>query len=172
LIGGGFIALIVVLQTLVGWLKPTPGPGSLSGWAEYLGGLALLLAVAAAGEELLFRGYPFQVLVEAMGAPLAVILSAVAFGAIHAFNPEVGFTVPADAVAVGGHRPPLGMELGDGRPLRSAGERNRVRGSRLRHVDVGPRSDDWWRLRAGSGIADYVAVGTAHHMAVPHAVAE
>jgi membrane protease YdiL (CAAX protease family) len=101
LIGGGFIALIVVLQTLVGWLKPTPGPGSLSGWAEYLGGLALLLAVAAAGEELLFRGYPFQVLVEAMGAPLAVILSAVAFGAIHAFNPEVGFTAVVNIALAG-----------------------------------------------------------------------
>ncbi len=92
LIGGGFIALVVVLQTLVGWLKPTPGPGLLSAWAEYVGSLALLLAVAAAGEELLFRGYPFQVLVEAMGAPLAVILTAGAFGAIHIFNPEVGFT--------------------------------------------------------------------------------
>ena len=89
-IGGGFMVALVALQVAVGWLKLEPEAGTLAGWLGSIGSLALLLAVAATGEELLFRGYAFQVLVESTGAPLAVILSSAAFGALHVFNPEVG----------------------------------------------------------------------------------
>ncbi len=43
--------------------------------------------VAAMIEEMVFRGYPFQRLVEAIGAPAAVILLAGLFGAGHLQNP-------------------------------------------------------------------------------------
>ncbi|UCC48181.1 MAG: CPBP family intramembrane metalloprotease [Gemmatimonadota bacterium] len=88
-IGGGFIALIVVLETVVGWLRPAPDAGTLLGWLEEIVGLALLVAVAAAAEELLFRGYAFQVLVEGAGVTLALILSAGTFTFVHLRNPEV-----------------------------------------------------------------------------------
>ncbi len=48
-----------------------------------------MLMAAAAAEELLFRGYPFQVLVEGAGPVLAVAISSVLFAGIHAFNPAV-----------------------------------------------------------------------------------
>lgn len=88
-IGGGFIVVLVVWQVAVGWVRLEPEAGTLAGWLSSVGSLALLLLVAAAGEELLFRGYAFQVLVESIGVPLAVVLSSAAFGALHLFNPEV-----------------------------------------------------------------------------------
>src|SRR5260370_39585573 len=48
-----------------------------------------MLFLGAAGEEILFRGYGFQVLVRSAG-PLATILPAgVVFGAVHASTPPV-----------------------------------------------------------------------------------
>jgi membrane protease YdiL (CAAX protease family) len=95
-IGGGFIVVLVALQMLVGWVELQSEAGTLTGWLSNVGGLALLLAVAATAEELLFRGYAFQVLVEAIGVPLAVVLSSAAFGALHVFNPEVSLVAVAN----------------------------------------------------------------------------
>jgi membrane protease YdiL (CAAX protease family) len=89
-IGGGFIAAVVVAQTLIGWLEPVPDSGSFGGWLGTVTGLALMLFLAAVSEELLFRGYAFQVLVEGLGVVPAVTLSAGVFGLGHLFNPEVG----------------------------------------------------------------------------------
>lgn len=47
----------------------------------------VVLFVAAANEELMFRGYPFQRLVESLGAFWAVALLSVVFGAMHRGNP-------------------------------------------------------------------------------------
>lgn len=90
-IGGGLITLLVAVQLAFGWLRPTPESGTVVGWFEHVGGLALLLALAAAAEELLFRGYAFQVLVQGFGVKLAVVLGAVLFASLHADNPEVGY---------------------------------------------------------------------------------
>ncbi len=48
----------------------------------------LVLAVAALGEEVAFRGYPFQRLIDAVGPTMATILSSLAFAALHMFNPS------------------------------------------------------------------------------------
>ncbi len=90
LIGGGFIGLLVLVQTLLGWLSTTPDVGGVGDWLVYLGQLAVVFFVAAAAEELVFRGYPFQVLVEWLGPVLAVALSSAAFAGVHVFNPQVG----------------------------------------------------------------------------------
>ncbi len=89
-IGGGLMVALVVLETIVGWLRPAPDAGTFLAWLERATGLALLLAVAAAAEELLFRGYAFQVLVEGAGVWVAVILSSLAFAGVHVDNPSVG----------------------------------------------------------------------------------
>ena len=47
----------------------------------------LLLAVASLAEEVAFRGYPFQRLIEAMGPTLATIVFSVVFAGLHLFNP-------------------------------------------------------------------------------------
>jgi uncharacterized protein len=47
----------------------------------------LLLAIAALAEEVAFRGYPFQQLIQAMGPTLATIVFSLGFAALHMFNP-------------------------------------------------------------------------------------
>lgn len=47
----------------------------------------LVLAVAAMAEEVAFRGYPFQRLIEAIGPTTATIVMATIFGLIHLRNP-------------------------------------------------------------------------------------
>ena len=89
-IGGAFIAAVVGAQLLLGWLRLVPGSGSLLSWLEHIAGLAMLLAIAATVEELLFRGYAFQVLAQGFGVTLAVVVGAGLFAALHAGNPEVG----------------------------------------------------------------------------------
>jgi uncharacterized protein len=47
----------------------------------------LVLAVAALAEEVAFRGYPFQRLIDAIGPTLATIVFSFLFAALHMFNP-------------------------------------------------------------------------------------
>jgi hypothetical protein len=47
----------------------------------------LVLAVASLAEEVTFRGYPFQQLIEAIGPTLATIVFSIVFAAMHTFNP-------------------------------------------------------------------------------------
>jgi membrane protease YdiL (CAAX protease family) len=47
----------------------------------------LLLAVASLAEEVAFRGYPFQRLIEAIGSTLATLVFSFAFAGLHIFNP-------------------------------------------------------------------------------------
>jgi uncharacterized protein len=48
----------------------------------------LVLAVAALAEEVAFRGYPFQRLIDAMGPTLATIVFSFVFAGLHMFNPS------------------------------------------------------------------------------------
>lgn len=50
----------------------------------------LVLAVAALAEEVAFRGYPFQRLIEAMGPTLATLAVSIVFAGMHLFNPSAG----------------------------------------------------------------------------------
>lgn len=88
-IGAAFMALVVVLQTVVGWLRPAPDAGTVTGWLGMQAGMALMFAIAAAAEELMLRGYAFQVLVEGMGAWPAVIITSVLFALAHLGNPNI-----------------------------------------------------------------------------------
>ena len=47
----------------------------------------LILAVASLAEEVAFRGYPFQRLIDAMGPTLATIVFSFVFATLHMFNP-------------------------------------------------------------------------------------
>ena len=85
--GGG--AVLVGTITLAEWsvgaieFQPyDPAAGS------FLAITTVVLFVAASTEELLFRGYPFQRLVEGTGSVVAILLSASLFGLLHAPNPH------------------------------------------------------------------------------------
>lgn len=88
-IGGGLLLGVVMLLALtrsVGWYGDEGTPGA---FVAMFAGSLLFFAVAAAWEEALFRGYPFQVLVEGIGAWPAILLSGAIFALAHAQNPQV-----------------------------------------------------------------------------------
>ena len=86
LFGGGAAALMLSAPLLAGVGHLAPRDISFS-WANLLFFLVVLL-FGAAGEEMLFRGYAFQILIEKLG-PFATILPvAVLFGLGHARNPS------------------------------------------------------------------------------------
>ena len=69
-------------------------------WMNLLGVL-WVLAVAALAEEVAFRGYAFQKLVESIGGFWATVLSALLFGSVHIFNPYASVYSFANTVLVG-----------------------------------------------------------------------
>ena len=61
----------------------------------------ILLAIAATNEAVIFRGYPFQRLVEAISPGGAVALSAVLFGLAHIENPHSTWISTANTMLAG-----------------------------------------------------------------------
>jgi len=70
---------------------------ALAGGAYY----GVLFAVAATNEELMFRGYPFQRLVESVGPAAAVAVSSVSFGVAHLGNPSHTWLSTLNTMLVG-----------------------------------------------------------------------
>jgi len=60
-----------------------------------------LFVPAATFEELLFRGYPFQRLVESWGAPISVVAISGLFGLGHASNPNATWFTVANTILAG-----------------------------------------------------------------------
>jgi hypothetical protein len=63
--------------------------------------VVFVLATGALAEELMFRGYPFQRLVEAIGPVAAVVFLSALFGATHLLNPHVSRWAVMDTAFVG-----------------------------------------------------------------------
>jgi len=82
----------------------------LSGMAEFESAvidqsaiwIALLLLIGVVGEELVFRGYPFQYLVRRWNQPATVIGSSLVFGLAHLSNRNVQFLGAANTALWGG----------------------------------------------------------------------
>ena len=68
-------------------------------------GLALvelfILSTAAMGEEMMFRGYPFHRLAEAVGPVLAVVVMSLLFGFAHRGNPHTSSLAMVNTCAIG-----------------------------------------------------------------------
>lgn len=60
-----------------------------------------VLLVGSLAEELMFRGYPFQRLVEAIGAGGAILVFSALFGLVHLMNPGASFWGLFNTVAIG-----------------------------------------------------------------------
>ena len=65
------------------------------------GAVLFVLGAGALAEELMFRGYPFQRLVEAIGAAASVIVLSLLFGATHLLNPHVSRWAVMNTALVG-----------------------------------------------------------------------
>ena len=82
------LAVTVVLM-LFGAVRYSSDTGGLREWLAGNIGFLLVLAIPAAAEEALFRGYPFQKLVEMFGPIAATVLASAGFAIAHRHNPGV-----------------------------------------------------------------------------------
>jgi membrane protease YdiL (CAAX protease family) len=89
LIGGaGGAGVVLVVPLVVGLAELQPVPDSNAHWRTILF-VSVVLVFGAVGEEMLFRGYGFQVLLAVLG-PFATILPvSVLFGILHSGNPNI-----------------------------------------------------------------------------------
>jgi len=81
----GSVVLTAALFQWVSW-DAVSELGSPLGAGLTIGGVLL---VAAFVEELLFRGYPFQLLAKRFNPATAILVTSIAFGSLHAANPNV-----------------------------------------------------------------------------------
>jgi uncharacterized protein len=88
-IGAGLIALAIGILVLTRSATFVSAPGGFGEYLYVLSWTLLFFGVAAALEEAVFRGYPFQVLVEWIGAWPAILLASGLFSLLHAQNPNV-----------------------------------------------------------------------------------
>ncbi|HLY59762.1 MAG TPA: type II CAAX endopeptidase family protein [Terriglobia bacterium] len=87
-LGAASILAVAALDAALGLTRFSANP--ISG-RHLLAGAAyscVLFSIAAAGEEITFRGYPFQRLIESVGPAWAVAILSVAFGLMHLGNPS------------------------------------------------------------------------------------
>lgn len=75
-------------------------PWDAKTWAN-LAADVWLFAAAATSEELLFRGYALQRLRDAAGAPAAIVITSIAFGAAHVWNPAASLFSTLNTVLAG-----------------------------------------------------------------------
>jgi len=102
-LGLGLILALLVLgvMTLVGGVRWSGDDGSLFGWVSGAFGAAAFVAIPAAAEEALVRGYPLQALAEAWGGPSALVVTSLVFGAMHLGNPGATALGTANTVIAG-----------------------------------------------------------------------
>ncbi len=90
ILGGVGAALVVILVPLVLRIADfEPVPGERFRWPSLLF-VSILLLFGAVGEEMLFRGYGFQVLVKGIGPFATILPMAVLFGLAHSQNLNFG----------------------------------------------------------------------------------
>jgi membrane protease YdiL (CAAX protease family) len=92
---------VVAVLALVGGVRWVAEAGTLTDWLT--GGLGALafLAIPAAAEEAVLRGYPLQALAEAWGPAWGLAITSISFGALHAWNPQVTPLALANVSAAG-----------------------------------------------------------------------
>jgi membrane protease YdiL (CAAX protease family) len=89
LLGIGVAAGVVGLMAAVGGLGWTADDGGTAAWIAGAASALLFLAVPAAAEEALLRGYPIQAIAETHGPTAALLVTSGVFGALHLTNPNV-----------------------------------------------------------------------------------
>lgn len=88
-LGVGLAVVVVGVLVLTGAVGLAGENGTVGGWLLGAAGAAAMLALPAAAEESLLRGYPLQALTEAWGAGWGIGITSLAFGALHLGNPGV-----------------------------------------------------------------------------------
>jgi membrane protease YdiL (CAAX protease family) len=142
-VGWGLLLLTVVPSVFIGGLGVTLWSASHQWFLLILD--LLVLAIAALCEELIFRGYPFQRLTDAIGTTLGSVLISICFVVVH-YQPDSVHRLSAHARLVAAVGPAFCLERGDGASFRPAAQRLQ----RVCQWLFAGRA----KLAAGSGVAD------------------
>lgn len=100
-LGVAGLAIACALLMLFGSLKFITDGGTVRHWLAGMISMLIVLGGPAAAEEALFRGYPFQKLVEGFGSIAATVVASAAFALAHAGNPSVNAFALANIFAAG-----------------------------------------------------------------------
>lgn len=93
------VCLIFVVQYVLGIVKVTPRSLTLEDFLLIFATSLVFFAVSAFYEELLFRGYVFQTLIEGTNPVVATILMSALFAAAHLRNPGALISIQAALLA-------------------------------------------------------------------------
>ena len=96
--GAAAAVSVVALMLLFDWVRFEPSPHDSAGAAI---AASVLLLFGAAGEELMFHGYAFQLLVRYLGAFATILPVAVIFGLLHLSNPGATLLGAVNTIAWG-----------------------------------------------------------------------
>jgi len=88
-LGGGLLGSAALLVFASGSARFVADGGTPGDYLAQLGVTLLYFGIAAAAEELLFRGYAFQALVEGIGTWPAILISSALFSWMHGQNPNI-----------------------------------------------------------------------------------
>jgi membrane protease YdiL (CAAX protease family) len=100
-LGVGLAVAVIAVMVAGGAIRWSGEEGTIWGWigtAAFAGGL---LALPAAAEEALFRGYPFQAIAQAWGPVWALVVTSAFFGWAHWANPGATLLGAANTAAAG-----------------------------------------------------------------------
>jgi membrane protease YdiL (CAAX protease family) len=100
-LGGGAIIAGAVLLVVVRALSYAHDSGTAASWLRTVCEDFAIFALAAAAEEVVFRGYGFQVLVRAFGPAVATVGTAALFAFAHKGNPNVNTLALANIFLAG-----------------------------------------------------------------------
>jgi len=98
-LGWGMVAVLVLPMVLASRLHPV-FDWSPAAWNSLVISV-LMLAAGALAEEIGFRGYPFQRLIEAIGEAWATVAMALIFGLVHLQNPHATLASTLGTVLAG-----------------------------------------------------------------------
>ncbi len=102
LIGTVMVGVVGGVELLVGALSLSLRPGLTVVLLLRNFGLSFVFfAYFAMGEELIFRGYPFQALLEGLGGIGATMFMSIIFGLLHLMNPEANVISTMNTVLAG-----------------------------------------------------------------------
>jgi hypothetical protein len=87
-VGLAAIGVAALVMFATGGLRYTPQPGDAGGWLRVAATSFGFFAVPAIAEEVLFRGYAFQVTVRVVGPVAGTLAASTLFAAAHAANPS------------------------------------------------------------------------------------
>jgi membrane protease YdiL (CAAX protease family) len=93
-------ALVTLAPLAAGLAELVPDPQHPASAASLLF-VSVVLLFGVVGEELLFRGYAFQLLISAIGKYQALLLASCLFGAVHLSNPDASALGIANTVGFG-----------------------------------------------------------------------